>query len=51
MFLIFVIDLGYEWDIINGYMGGEKLNKRMTYEQILAKTSDVRKLPFDSKKK
>ena len=29
--------MGYEWDILNGYMGGEK-NRKMTYERALALT-------------
>jgi len=30
--------MGYTWDIINGYMGGEKINKKITYERALAMT-------------
>mmetsp|Transcript_34057 Transcript_34057/g.33248 ORF Transcript_34057/g.33248 Transcript_34057/m.33248 type:complete len:117 (-) Transcript_34057:2717-3067(-) len=44
-------NLGYEWEIINGYIGGENTNKIMSYEQILAKSQDQRKLPFEEKKK
>ena len=25
-------DLGPQWDIINGYMGGGKINQQLTYE-------------------
>ena len=32
------IDMGYEWDLINGYMGGEKKDKKITYERALAMT-------------
>lgn len=31
-------DMGYEWDIINGYMGGNSVDKKMSYERALALT-------------
>ena len=44
-------NMGYEWDIINGYMGGEKINKKISYERALALTQDNRLLPFDNVKR
>lgn len=43
--------MGYEWDIINGYMGGNSIDKKMSYERALALTQDSRKLPFEVRKK
>eukprot|EP00347_Sterkiella_histriomuscorum_P020629 403337071 len=44
-------NMGYQWDIINGYMGGEKINKKMSYERALALTQESRVLPFEIRKK
>ncbi|CDW75589.1 UNKNOWN [Stylonychia lemnae] len=43
-------NMGYSWDIINGYMGGEKINKKISYERALAMTQDSRILPFEIRK-
>lgn len=39
-------NLGPKWDIVNGYIGGEKPGKRLTYQQILARSSASSRLPF-----
>jgi len=36
---------------VNGYIGGERINKRLTYEQILAKSQESTRKPFEFKKK
>lgn len=32
-------------------MGGERINKRMTYEEILAKSTDSKRVPFETRKR
>ena len=45
------LEKGVQWDIINGYMGGEKTKKPLNYERIIAQMKDARTLPFEAKKK